>query len=69
MLKALAKAEPPLVKSFSGRTTLDLLEPEVYKRMQEFYQRSNRPWQDSDNLSRPECLAFGKEILAAIKKA
>jgi len=68
MLKALAKAEPPLIKAFSGRVTLNLFEPDVYKRMQEFYQKSNRPWADSDSLSRPECLQFGREILAAVKK-
>jgi hypothetical protein len=36
--------------------------------MQEYYKKNNRPWADSDNLSRKDCLAFGNTILAAIKK-
>lgn len=68
MLKGLVKAEPAMVQAFSGRTTLSLFEPDVYKKMQEFYQKNNRPWVDSDNLSRQDCLKFGKEILAALKK-
>jgi hypothetical protein len=68
MLKGLVKAEPALVQAFSGRTTLSLFEPDVYKMMQEYYKKNNRPWADSDNLSRPDCLKFGKEILAALKK-
>lgn len=43
---------------FLGRITKSLMEPEVAKSMD---------WvQDYDNLKRPECLAFGKEVLESL---
>ena len=44
---------------FRGRITKSLMEPDVAKQMASF--------QDYDNLSRPECMSFGKEILESIK--
>lgn len=46
-------------KVFPGRITKDLLENDALATMRSF--------PDNDNLKRPECLAFGKEILASVK--
>jgi menaquinone-dependent protoporphyrinogen IX oxidase len=46
-------------KVFAGRVTKELLESDALGMMQSF--------PDNDNLKRPDCLAFGKEILAAVK--
>jgi hypothetical protein len=45
---------------FLGRVTKCLMEPEIAKMMQSM--------EDYDNLKRPECMAFGQEILAGLKK-
>ena len=44
---------------YAGRVTKELLESDALGMMQSF--------PDNDNLKRPDCLAFGKEILAAVK--
>ncbi len=46
-------------KVFLGRITKSLLEPEIAKMMERM--------EDYDNLKRTECMAFGKEILPALK--
>jgi menaquinone-dependent protoporphyrinogen IX oxidase len=46
-------------KVFPGRVTKDLLDKESLNMMRSF--------PDNDNLKRADCLAFGKEILAAVK--
>jgi menaquinone-dependent protoporphyrinogen IX oxidase len=48
-------------KVFLGRITFGLMEPDVRKQMQEY------KMPEYDNLKRPECMAFGKEVLAGIK--
>jgi len=47
-------------KVFLGRITFGLMEPDVRKQMESFNM------QEYDNLKRPECMAFGKEVLAAV---
>ncbi|MDB9822962.1 flavodoxin domain-containing protein [Deltaproteobacteria bacterium] len=47
---------------FAGRTTAALLEPEIIAR----YDEAGEMIQDSDDLKRSECLAFGREILDGI---
>jgi menaquinone-dependent protoporphyrinogen IX oxidase len=47
-------------KVFLGRVTWGLMEPDVRKQMQSF-----PGMKEYDNLKRPECLAFGKEVLAS----
>ena len=61
-LTELCKAESPMRKSFPGRITKRLLEPEVSERLKGFYERTGRPYEDYDNLSRTECLNFGMEL-------
>ncbi len=48
-------------KVFLGRVTFGLMEPDVRKQMQSF-----PGMKEYDNLKRPECMAFGKEILAIV---
>ncbi|MCX6302657.1 MAG: hypothetical protein NTW82_10780 [Bacteroidia bacterium] len=50
-----------LSKVFLGRITFGLMEPDVRKQMQSF-----PGMKDYDNLKRPECMAFGKEVLATV---
>lgn len=56
-------------KVFNGRITKPLLDPESRKRMEEMYPKfAGKPLEDYDLLKRTDCLAFGKEVLASIKK-
>ncbi len=49
-------------KVFLGRITWGLMEPDVRKQMQSFPNM-----EEYDNLKRSECMAFGQEILKAMK--
>jgi menaquinone-dependent protoporphyrinogen IX oxidase len=48
-------------KVFLGRVTFGLMEPDVRKQMQSF-----SGMKEYDNLKRPECMDFGKEVLATV---
>ena len=48
-------------KVFLGRITFGLMEPDVRKQMQSF-----TGMKDYDNLKRPDCMAFGQEVLASV---
>jgi hypothetical protein len=53
----------------NGRITKALLDPDSRKRMEEMYPKfAGKPLEDYDLLKRTDCLAFGKEVLAGIKK-
>lgn len=55
-------------KVFNGRITKSLMDPENRKRMEEMYPSfAGKSLEDYDLLKRPDCLAFGKEVLASIK--
>jgi menaquinone-dependent protoporphyrinogen IX oxidase len=62
-LAELCQAKPLQKKSFPGRLTKRLLSPEDFKGLEEFYKRSNRPFEDYDRLQRSDFLKFGEEIL------
>ncbi len=47
-------------KVFLGRITYGLMEPEVRKQMQGF------KMPEYDNLKRPECMAFGMEVIGTV---
>lgn len=64
-LAAICKVESPVTRAFRGRITKGLLNQEDLKGLEAYYSRVERPFEDYDNLSRPECLGFGKEILTA----
>ena len=61
-LVKLTGAEGLPSKVFLGRITWGLMEPDVRKQMQSFPNM-----EEYDNLKRSECMAFGQEILAAMK--
>lgn len=48
-------------KVFLGRITFGLMEPDVRKQMQQM-----PGIKEYDNLKRPECMAFGKEVLGTV---
>jgi menaquinone-dependent protoporphyrinogen IX oxidase len=48
-------------KVFLGRVTFGLMEPDVRKQMQSF-----PGMKEYDNLKRPDCMAFGGEVLASV---
>ncbi|OFY61832.1 MAG: hypothetical protein A2V64_08290 [Bacteroidetes bacterium RBG_13_43_22] len=48
---------------FLGRVTWGLMEPDVRKQMQSF-----PGIKEYDNLKRPECMEFGKEVLASVSQ-
>lgn len=50
-------------KVFLGRITFGLMEPDVRKQMEQM-----AGIREYDNLKRDECMAFGKEVLAALTK-
>lgn len=53
---------------FNGRITKSLMEPDTAKMMEESYpQIAGKPLTDYDFLKRSDCMAFGKEVLIAIK--
>lgn len=55
-------------KVFNGRITKSLLEPDTRKRMEETYPSfAGKELEDYDLLKRTDCLAFGREVLAAIE--
>jgi menaquinone-dependent protoporphyrinogen IX oxidase len=56
-------------KVFNGRITKALIDPENRKRMIDMYpQFVGKPLEDYDLLKRADCLSFGREILAGIKR-
>ncbi len=53
---------------FNGRITKRLMEPEIAVMMEKNYPRiAGKKMEDYDLLKRPDCMAFGKEILASVK--
>ncbi len=55
-------------KVFNGRITKSLMDPETRKMMEANYPKfAGKQLEDYDLLKRPDCLAFGKEVLAGIK--
>ena len=46
---------------FLGRITFGLMEPDIRKQMESFNMK------EYDNLKRPECMAFGREVLTAVR--
>ena len=67
-LTKLCGAEPLLKRSFPGRMTKRLLNPDDSKVLENFSKRSNRPFEDYDRLQRKDCLQFGEEILKLAEK-
>jgi menaquinone-dependent protoporphyrinogen IX oxidase len=55
-------------KVFNGRITKSLLDPQNRKMMEDMYPKfAGKQLEDYDLLKRPDCLAFGRDVLAGIK--
>lgn len=63
-LAKLTGSESVLSKVFLGRITWGLMEPDVQKQMKSFPNM-----EEYDNLSRKECMDFGREVLLSVNKA
>jgi len=60
---------PILKRDFRGWLKKELLSPEDYQLLENFYKRGNRPFENYDNTDKTKCIEFGKEIWEAIKDA
>lgn len=63
VLENLCGVKAPVSHSFPGRMTKILLSEQDHEGLKNFYERSNRPFLDYDNLSRKDSLAFGERVL------
>ncbi|MFB0565492.1 MAG: flavodoxin domain-containing protein [Candidatus Aminicenantaceae bacterium] len=59
----LTGATPVAKKTFPGRITKRLLNPDDYKMLEDLSVRRSRPFEDYDNVQRKDFLQFGEEIL------
>ncbi|MGB8952850.1 MAG: flavodoxin domain-containing protein [Candidatus Aminicenantales bacterium] len=59
----ICEATPLLKKSFPGRQTKKLLSAEDFKVLENYYQRTNQPFEDYDRVQRKDFLQFGEDIL------
>jgi len=60
--------KPILIKAFEGWIKKDLLSPEHYKLLENYFKSINRSFEDSDQTDKNKCIQFGKEILEKISK-
>lgn len=60
------EATPALTRAFNGWQKKELLSPEDYKVLENFYKRGDRPFENYDHTDKNKCLEFGKEILKAL---
>jgi menaquinone-dependent protoporphyrinogen IX oxidase len=61
------KVKPLLMRAFNGWTKKELLSPEDYKSLEDYYKSINKPFENYDNTDKVKCLEFGKEILAKMR--
>jgi menaquinone-dependent protoporphyrinogen oxidase len=61
-------AVPTLTRAFNGWLKKELLSPEDYKLLENYYKEINQPFENYDNTDKAKCLQFGKEIFEAISK-
>jgi|GEM_PF-1160055 len=60
------EVKPALMKAFRGWQKKELLSPEDYKILENYYKSVNQPFVDYDHTDKTKCIEFGKEILDAI---
>lgn len=58
--------KPKLTKAFPGWQKKELLSPEDYKILENYYKNINQPFEDYDNTDKTMCFEWAKEILKAI---
>jgi menaquinone-dependent protoporphyrinogen oxidase len=60
------QAKPLLARAFNGWMKKEILSPEDFKGLEEYYTSANYPFENYDRTDKAKCLEFGKEILAKI---
>lgn len=58
--------KPKLTKAFPGWQKKELLSPEDYKILENYYKNINQPFEDYDHTDKTMCFEWAKEILKAI---
>jgi flavodoxin len=66
MFAGKCQAQPLLARAFGGWQKKELLSPEHFKGLENYYKSINHPFENYDNTDKAKCLAFGKEILTKI---
>jgi menaquinone-dependent protoporphyrinogen IX oxidase len=61
------KAKPLLMRAFNGWMKKELLSPEDFKGLEEYYKGANYPFENYDRTDKAKCLEFGKEILEKMR--
>jgi menaquinone-dependent protoporphyrinogen oxidase len=61
-----SQAKPLLKRAFNGWMKKEILNPEDYKGLEDYYKSAGYPFENYDRTDKAACLAFGKEILARI---
>lgn len=61
-----SQAKPLLAKAFNGWMKKEILNPEDYKGLEEYYKGAGYPFENYDRTDKAKCLEFGKEILAKL---
>jgi flavodoxin len=69
MLAAKCGAKPLLAQAFNGWMKKEILSPEDFKGLEEYYRSAGYPFENYDRTDKAKCLEFGKEILAKISGA
>ncbi|MCX6555432.1 MAG: hypothetical protein NTZ12_10575, partial [Candidatus Aminicenantes bacterium] len=64
MFAGKCQAKPLLARAFGGWQKKELLSPEDFKGLENYYKSINHPFENYDNTDKAKCLEFAKEILA-----
>jgi menaquinone-dependent protoporphyrinogen IX oxidase len=67
MLAEKCKSKPMLMRAFNGWMKKELLSPEDFKGLEEYYKGANYPFENYDRTDKAKCLGFGKEILEKMR--
>jgi len=61
-----SQARPLLAKAFNGWMKKELLSPEDYKGLEEYYKGAGYPFENYDRTDKAKCIEFGQKILAKL---
>jgi menaquinone-dependent protoporphyrinogen IX oxidase len=61
------QAKPLLTRAFNGWMKKEILSPEDFKGLEDYYKSAGYPFENYDHTDKAKCLAFGKEILEKIR--
>ena len=68
MFAGKCQAKPLLMRAFNGWMKKELLSPEDFKGLENYFKSVNHPFENYDNTDKAKCLQFGKEILEKMDK-